>query len=367
MDRRKFIVTSVAGAAGLLLGKQLHAARKSKKNVKNYSVVILGDTHYDKAPATIYHSNYDDPNEKSNAVHRKEFERNGEMWADRCPRLIKRAQQLADDTTRLIYQTGDLVQGDCGRGDVHKQMLKDAIQDIAGGFPSHIPFVTIEGNHDVRGTQAAEVYHEFLPAFVSEELGRSISKTTFSFTIGDDAYIAVDFNHPDNQELDKLLKETQGARHTFILSHGTLFPADNSYPTWYFLGGRNPEKRRKEREYFRRELAKRNAICLCGHTHCTELLDWYCPEGRITQFVMNSVWANPAMSEYKELVSGPEMYGKFKNADKESLYADIIPGLKRFSIAYCAGSFKMKVEPNRIAVDFYGGDSIEPTKTFVLR
>ena len=54
-------------------------------------------------------------------------------------------------------------------------------------------------------------------------------------------------------------------------------------------------------------------------------------------------------------------------ADKESLYADIIPGLKRFSIAYCAGSFKMKVEPNRIAVDFYGGDSIEPTKTFVLR
>lgn len=62
---------------------------------ESYSVVILGDTHYDKEPASVYHSDYNEPVEWLNRVQRAEFARNGEMWRDRCPRLVRRAACLS--------------------------------------------------------------------------------------------------------------------------------------------------------------------------------------------------------------------------------------------------------------------------------
>ena len=52
-----------------------------------YSIVILGDTHYDTEPDSVYHSHYNEPVEWLNRVQRAEFARNGEMWRERCPTL----------------------------------------------------------------------------------------------------------------------------------------------------------------------------------------------------------------------------------------------------------------------------------------
>lgn len=228
MDRREFLSVSAASLAGFaLFGIPDSAfARTSSKNPRKYSVVILGDTHFDTEPASVYHSFYNEPVEWLNRVQRAEFARNGEMWRDRCPRLLKRCAALVDDSTMMAFQMGDLIQGDCGKGEVHQKMLNDVMDAFKKEFKG-LPFVTVVGNHDIRGVDAEKVYHEYMPKRMSQELGKDIQKTTFYFTIGPDAFLVLDFNRPDDAEIEKMLIETKDARHTFIITHGPVFPMDD--------------------------------------------------------------------------------------------------------------------------------------------
>lgn len=208
MDRRHFISLSATGLLSLALTDEL-AALEAKTLNKEYSIVILGDTHYDTEPASVYHSNYNEKVEWLNRVQRAEFARNGEMWRERCPRMLKRASKLITPDTRMVFQMGDLIQGDCGKGEVHQKMLSDVMDSFKKEL-GNLPFVTVVGNHDIRGVDAKATYHKYMPKRMSEELGKTITKTTFSFTIGKDAYIVLDFNNPDDMEIEKLLKETKG-------------------------------------------------------------------------------------------------------------------------------------------------------------
>ena len=112
-----------------------------------------------------------------------------------CPLLLKRAAQLIGTDTKMVFQLGDLIQGDCGNPKVHKKMLDDVMNRFKSELHG-LPFVTVTGNHDIRGTNAKEAYHTYMPERMSEELGKSITHTNFFFTIGDDAYIVLDFNDP---------------------------------------------------------------------------------------------------------------------------------------------------------------------------
>ena len=203
-----FLRLSAASLAGLGLSGTLppQAMGRCKKN-DAYNIIILGDTHFDTEPADVYHSHYNEPTEWLNRVQRAEFARNGEMWRDRCPRLVKRAACLIDGDTRQILQMGDLIQGDCGSGEVHRKMLDDVMNSFKASFGGSLPLVTVVGNHDIRGTDAEKVYHEYMPQRMSEELGQPVTKTTFAYWIGPDAFIVIDFNHPDDEEVEKLLKE----------------------------------------------------------------------------------------------------------------------------------------------------------------
>ncbi|MCQ2147666.1 MAG: metallophosphoesterase, partial [Bacteroidales bacterium] len=211
------------------------ASSKSRKS--SYSMIILGDTHCDTDPDSVYHTGYSDPNPTREANHRKEFVRNSEMWAERMPKLLKRAACLADDDTKAVLHMGDLIQGDCGDVATHTRMLSDCVGVMKDAF-GPLPFVTVAGNHDLRGRDdrdATQSYTEYMPAKMSEELGKKIEKTTFSFTVGKDVYIVIDFTHPDDEEIEKLLEESKKARYTFIIVHGPVFPYDSegSY-NWIF-------------------------------------------------------------------------------------------------------------------------------------
>ena len=375
MNRRDFLSLSASGIAALgLTGPSvLLEGKNSSRKGGRYSVVILGDTHFDKAPDTIYHSCYDEPNENLSQIQRGEFARNGEMWSDRCPRLLARAAGLIDDSTRFALQVGDLIQGDCGNGDVHRRMLSDAMDYLKANLKG-LPFVTVVGNHDIRGTDAKEAYHEYMPARMSAELGMPIRKTTFSFPVGDDAWIVTDFNDPDDEEMDKLLKETEGARYTFIVTHSAVFPLDGLSFRWFYQGS---AKRTGARLHFREEFARRNAIVLCGHTHRTEFHDWYGDGGRITQMTCSSVWANEELGHYGIDVERPEQYGLSRrrrvspddpaNKDAEALYDEYRPGLRQYIHAYSAGSYRLDVSRRGVTVDFYAGDSQDRTARFILR
>lgn len=376
MDRREFLSVSAASLAGFaLFGIPDSAfARTSSKNPRKYSVVILGDTHFDTEPASVYHSFYNEPVEWLNRVQRAEFARNGEMWRERCPRLLKRCAALVDDSTIMAFQMGDLIQGDCGKGEVHQKMLNDVMDAFKKEFKG-LPFVTVVGNHDIRGVDAEKVYHEYMPKRMSQELGKDIQKTTFYFTIGPDAFLVLDFNRPDDAEIEKMLIETKDARHTFIITHGPVFPMDAQSCRWFFHGGK---KDTEARRHFREEFARRDAIVLCGHSHCTTLTEWKGDGGIITQMEMNSVWSNEERGTYKIITDKTGDYGMMRMnmktmpngssiEDESALFEEYRPGFTRYIHSNTAGSFKLNVGPKHITLDFYAGDSATKTRTFILR
>lgn len=377
MDRREFLNISFCSLAGLALSGSLTPAeaRKRRRDAQ-YSMVILGDTHFDAEPASVYHSFYDEPVEWLNRVQRAEFARNGEMWRERCPRLLKRAACLVDENTRMALQMGDLIQGDCGNPDVHRKMLEDVMNRFKAEFGG-LPFVTVSGNHDIRGKGARAAYNEYMPKRMSQELSKEILKTTFGFNVGDDAYLVLDFNRPDDAETEKLLSDSKGARHTFVISHGPLFPMDSDSCRWFYHGADKPEDT-QARRHFRREFAKRNVICLCGHSHHTRLTEWKGDGGLITQLEMTSVWAGEANGIYKVHCDDPQKYGLNRMnrktmpdgspiKDESALFDEYRPGLTRYLDSIAAGSYKMRVSDKSVEVDFYPGDDTFCATTFKLR
>lgn len=376
MNRRDFLTLSATGIIGLSASGFPLSALAKRKGDKSYSLVILGDTHFDVDPSSVYHSYYNEPNERLNKIQRAEFARNGSMWKDRCPRLLKRAASLADKDTRMVLQMGDLIQGDCGNGEVHKKMLCDALERMKGEMGS-LPFVTVVGNHDIRGTDALQAYHSFMPARMSEELGKPVTKTTFGFNIGNDAFIVIDFNNPDDEEIDRLLNDTKGARHTFVMTHGPVLPPDITSCRWFFHGGAS-EANTKARLHFRQAFAQRNAIVLCGHTHYTDFMDWEGDGGRITQMTMSSVWTSDKQKDYTVRSEGAENYGmlrkkameKPENAnwkDESALFDEYRPGIRQHTNSRSQGSYKLNVSKKHVTIDFYAGDSEELSHRFVLR
>ena len=372
MDRREFIKISGAGVLGLGLAGNLPLEAMSRRQKDAYNMIVLGDTHFDTEPASVYHSHYNEPTEWLNRVQRAEFARNGEMWRERCPRLLKRAACLVDENTRGVLHMGDLIQGDCGNGAVHRKMLDDVMNSFKASFGGALPLVVVVGNHDIRGVDAKKVTHEYLPRRMGEELGLPIAKTTFGYNVGPDAYIVVDFNDPDDAEVERLLAEYKGARHSFIVVHGPVFPYDGASCRWFWHG-----KQDDIRRHFRQELARRNAIVLCGHVHRTELADWYGDGGRITQMTFNSVWSKPELDQYKIISEGAAQYGTMRASmkrddgkpivDETPLFDEYREGMKRYSVSPAAGCYKLSVTPKHVTVDFYAGDSTFLTRQFVLR
>lgn len=355
-------------AAILSASLQVHASDKrgGEDQPSSYSIVILGDTHFDAAPDSIYHTGYSDPNPKREANHRKEFARNAAMWKERIPRLLQRASSLITEDTRMVFQTGDLIQGDTGCASDHKKMLADASSIIRQALSTDLPVITVAGNHDLRSADdkvSARAYEEYMCEAMSRELGKTVTRSTFSFNIGPDAFIAINFTYPDDALIERLLEETSGARYTFLLIHSPVFPYDDvKYWNWY-LHGRDKDTRARDR--LLGLFAGRNVIVLCGHTHMTEFFDWTGMGGRITQMTMNSVWSKEEIGTYSVLREGPQQYGTIR--PDTPLFDEFRPGLQRYVLSRAAGSYRLNVSDEGVTVDFYAGDSEQCSNKFVLR
>lgn len=78
-SRREFVRDSVAFAALPILG----GCCSGRPPSSDYSVSILGDTHFDAAPADVYHGRWKPRDERDLLDRRREFARNADMWVDR--------------------------------------------------------------------------------------------------------------------------------------------------------------------------------------------------------------------------------------------------------------------------------------------
>lgn len=372
MERRDFMRLSAMGLVGVASGEIgfKAEAKKPKTDNGNYSVVVIGDTHYDKAPDAVYHEGYSDPDPVREANHRKEFVRNANMWADRTRRLLRRASGLVGEDTKMAFQLGDIIQGDCGDGLNHKLMLDDAWCYIKGAIGG-VPLITVAGNHDLRGSSdavATQAYTEYMTERMSEELNKEITKTCYSFRIGPDVFIAVDFTHPDDAEIDKLFAESTDARYTFVIIHGPVLPYQSASSGNWIIHGRDGKD--DARRHFRKLMAERDAIVLCGHTHTTEFARWEGDGGRITQMTMSSVWSAPEVGEYKVIRNQVSDYGDgVKNPKKAvaALFKEYKPGIREFSMAHSCGSYKLLVSDSGVKMEYYAGDSRDTTAVFTLK
>ena len=372
LTRREFLCGAVAGGAMLALPRPLRA-----QGGGSYSVPVLGDIHFDSPDPKFYHADYTHSTSKKRyEAHLAEHVRNAEMWKERLPRLVRASGACVRKDAAFALQVGDLVQGDCGNAATHRRMLDDAFGLVKGAYGGRMPLVTVAGNHDIRGDVpgdgAREALEKWLPETMSKELGVPVKDTTFSFRHGPDVFIVVDFNEPrpDIALVKRLLAESEDARYTFLVSHGPAIPSGQS--RWFLLG---KKKRDEERRELRTILARRNAIELAGHTHNLEFTDCAFPEGRITQFVFNSVWAQRAWATPQMLGDGAAAYGNHSFTTENAigkgagrgLVEEYKPFAKDYFFAKAAGHYRLDVSDDGVAVAFYGGDAATPSRTFMLR
>ena len=332
----------------------------------DYSVIVLGDTHFDGLTFDTYHSLNPNPT----ASNLEEWTRNADMWADRCPRLLRAAAARETADTAFAIQLGDLVQGDCNDNATHLQMATDAFATLKSALGQSLPLCLVTGNHDIRkssteSTGADETFYDWQCARMTEELGKTVDLSTFYFTHGPDLYISVNFNSPSMAVIEEALATYPNARYTFLMTHGPVLPSDTTNYTWHLWGGTDSAVNRLK---LRKMLLKRDVIVLAGHLHTTELTEVMTDEGRITQVIASSVWAPESRARSKPYLSGPADYGaRQETAPGQDRVAEYRPAITRYLRSSLAGYMRMEVGARGVTMRVYGGDSSTPAHVWRLR
>ena len=349
-----------------------------------YSVAVLGDLHYDVAPDGVYHAafrkEWDGTGRRTS--RNREFARNAANWSGPTQRMLAASGRCVTSDTRFVLQLGDLIQGDCDDFPTHARMLRDALALTTGFYPAGLPFVSVCGNHDIRDGSdrndiaAAKPYAEVMVPFCRDQLGSmacgTVDGTTFGFRCGPDLYVAVDYNGGRKvlPAVRRILDGNRDVRYTFVAVHGGVFPFNCSPDREFFLGGKADDDVRRE---MRALLAGRQAIVLCGHTHCLELKEAAFPEGTLTEVTMNTVWKdgsaeNPAMP--RVLIEGVGAYGTDRarrTPEIEAMFGEYRPYMTRYFLSNAVGHARLRVSDEGVWFDYFGHDALVPTRTFHLR
>ena len=345
----------------------------------DYSISLLGDTHFDAAPQSRYHGKWVPRNRQDVLDRQGEFARNDEMWRERMPRLVAATATARRPDTAALLHMGDIVQGDCGDAD-RARFLRDGRAACALGMED-LPFLPSCGNHDVRGGGGA-IYDDWLLGTISGIPGtRHFGGADYLWPCRDDAFVFADFTRPDPARLFSMLNAADGARHLFLVTHGTVAPPDAWGPYWFLFG--EPGLAKARRELFAR-LLRLNAIVLCGHLHHVAFRRWERPEGSLVEFCANSVWregwerqrtviADPSgLGSYTRKCPPPigEDYDGRRNARTAveilSMVDEYRPGLVEYRMQEAAGHFLLRIEDTRVLIEFFPGDSSAPAETFHL-
>ena len=378
MNRREWIKGFAAGALTLGTGPwcEAVAAMLRRRNGPlpppvsrapgDYSVIVLGDTHFDGLTFDTYHSLNPNPT----ASNLEEWTRNADMWADRCPRLLRAAAARETADTAFAIQLGDLVQGDCNDNATHLQMATDAFATLKSALGQSLPLCLVTGNHDIRkssteSTGADETFYAWQCARMTEELGKTVNLSTFYFTHGPDLYISVNFNSPSMAVIEEALATYPNARYTFLMTHGPVLPSDTTNYTWHLWGSAASAVNRLK---LRKMLLDRDVIVLAGHLHTTELTEVMTDEGRITQVIASSVWAPESRARSKPYLSGPTDYGaRQETAPGQDRFAEYRPAMTRYLRSSLAGYMRMEVGARGVTMRVYGGASSSPAHVWRLR
>lgn len=393
-SRRKFNSLLALGITGGVFAKPYWAS--AKENNDSYSVIVLGDIHYDRTNPEYFHAQAIAKWESSGKHKRrlKEFKRNADMWGNLSPKILKASANIRREDTVFMLQLGDLVQGDCMSDSLHITMLTEAMELLEKNYPN-LPIVSVCGNHDIRDgesdTGSENAYRKYMLPKQSQHLARFISErikeTTFGFSCGKDYWLCIDFNNAE-RDVDivmRLLEESSGARYTFVAVHGPVLPLDSWHCRWFYLGAPDSDTMRRE---MRNLFAKHKVIVLSGHTHTLEFRDWYGDGGQITEMIFNSVAGNNSgifPADPKIIASSPSDWGKWivnggkpsfissrsdthkTSLNMASLYDEYRNGLRSYVASLAVGHYCLHIKDDSVRLEYYGHNAIKPTKVFSLR
>ena len=372
LNRRQFLQLGALAALGA-------GCSSARSDALSYSVLVLGDVHFDAPDIGVYHAHY---KPKAGSVAAKIFpmrmKREHDQWSGLMQRLAAAARKDIRPDTKFVLQLGDLIQGNCAKAAIHAKMLEDGFGYFKKTVSPDLPFVPIVGNHDVDGSiwldkkPVREVYRETMLPKLSQELGQSIGNPTFAFRQGPDLFLCVDFNFPDCPRILHLLEDNPDVRYTFIVSHGAVVPVcGGSHFRWFLLGKKKDEVVRRK---LYSELCRRRAIALVGHNHQTVFADLVTPEGRLTQFMATSVWEAEKQAAAQPRQTTPEGYAKIPKKAKDydadearALFGEYRPHLTDFFLSGQQGRCRLDVADAAVTMTMFGGDRAEPSRTFVLR
>ncbi len=372
LNRREFLKFGAFAAVG---------AGCSSANAlsSSYSVIVLGDVHYDAPEIGVYHAHYKPkPGSNGARIFPLRMRREHDQWSGLMQRLAGAARRDIRPDTKFVLQLGDLIQGNCAKAAIHGKMLEDGFGYFKKTVSPDLPFVPIVGNHDVDNSiwldkkPAREVYRETMLPKLSQELGQNIGNPTFAFRQGPDLFLCVDFNFPDATRILHLLEDNPDVRYTFIVSHGAVVPVcTGSHFRWFLLGAKKCDAARRK---LYSELCRRRAIALVGHNHQTILADLVTPDGRLTQFMATSVWEAERQATVQPRHTTPGGYAnipqKAKDYDADdarALFGEYRPHLERFFHAGLQGRCRLEVSDVAVKMTVFGGDAAEPYRTFTLR
>jgi hypothetical protein len=361
----------------------------------DYSVAVLGDTHFDAAPDSVYHAAYD-TSTSSGAYGIAEYRRSAEMWQARMPSLLAASAALAasNATTRFVLQLGDIINGDCNDNTVHRQMLDDALVatrapylaaaggNAAGGSggaaPRPLPFLTVLGNHDFRGSpNGRAIYFDWAEPLLSAQIGEACAYPLFSFRIVRDRWIFCDFERVSLFDVAAEVESDPDARYVFLVTHGPFTACENGnnwiwrLSAWRAKGGTGlgvPE--------LFEAISRRRAIVLSGHTHYTMFYRNENRYGGYTEFTANSVWKSDDLATVEPIPGHdtPSAYGTWRmeevsETNRAAYDADIAlfkAGLTEYFLGKGAGHFRLEVTDRAVTMLFYPGDATVPARTFDL-
>ena len=374
MDRRQFLRLGAGAFVALGTGCAFRCRDDS-----SYSVLVLGDVHFDAPDIGVYHAYYKPKAGSAGArIFPLRMKREHDQWSGLMQRLAAAARRDIRPDMRFVLQLGDLIQGNCAKAAIHAKMLEDGFVYFKNTVSPDLPFVPIVGNHDVDNSiwldkkPAKEVYCEAMLPKLSKELEQTIGNPTFAFRQGPDLFLCVDFNFPDIARILHLLEDNPDVRYTFIVSHGAVVPVcTGSHFRWFLLGRKKDEVAR--RRLFS-ELCRRRAIALVGHNHHTVFADLATPEGRLTQFMATSVWDAETQAKVRPKQTEPGGYARLPKQSKDydlldarALFGEYRPHLKKFFFSGQQGRYRLDISDVAVTMTMFGGDSSEPSRTFTLR
>ena len=372
MNRRDFLKLGIGALAAAGAG-----CAGSRASQSSYSVLVLGDVHFDAPEIGVYHAHYKPTKKKLADLFPLRMKREHDQWSGLMQRLAAAARKDIRPDTAFVLQQGDLIQGNCAKADVHAKMLEDGFAYFKKTVSPDLPFLPVVGNHDVDGSAwldkklPMDVYCETMFPKLTRELGQAVDNTTFAFRQGPDLFLYADFNFPDLERILNLLEDNAKVRYTFLVSHGAVVPVGPGKSfRWFLLGKKEHEAAR--RKLFA-ELCRRNAFALVGHNHITTLMDLKTPEGRLAQFMSTSVWSVERQADSPPKYTSLDGYARLPKATKDynledarALFAEYRPHLKDFFLSNQQGRFMLDVSDSAVTMTAYGGDHAEVSRRFPL-